>query len=98
MSILDNFEHNYENATTPTKKFKDKTNNKDSQILPQLNHTGGKVRYVPPSVATDYQDRDPSVGIPGAVFVEKEVIKQGVVVSWTDGVGLIKNVENKEEK
>ena len=71
---------------------------KECPTLPQLNHTGGKVRYMP-SVTPDYTISGPSVAIPGAVFVEKgRVVKKGVIMTWSGGVGQIRNLENKEER
>jgi len=78
---------------------KSRNKSKESSSLPQLNHDGGKVRYIP-SVVPEYPDH--SVGgpktIPGAVFPDKFPVKRGVIVKWEQGVGQIKNLVNKEER
>ena len=82
---------------TNWRKNTKKSKAKDCSTLPQLNHTGGTVRYMP-SVVPEYPRSRPSTSIPGAVFVERELIKRGVIVTWREGVGQIRNVENKEER
>jgi len=82
---------------------KTKVKPKDCSSLPQLNHTGGKVRYVP-AVAPEFPSSPqmssggPAKSIPGAVFADKDVLKRGVIVMWRQGVGQIRNLVNKEER
>jgi len=79
------------------KKVKSKP--KDSSSLPRLSHDGGKVRYIP-SVVPEYPDTEVGRGhIPGAVFADNNTkVKRGVIVSWVQGVGQIRNLVNKEER
>ena len=34
----------------------------------------------------------------GAVFVEKVMMKRGLIVVWREGVGQVRNLNNKEER
>jgi len=80
------------------KKVKSKP--KDSSSLPRLlSHGGGKVRYIP-SVVPEYPGTEEGKGhIPGAVFAENNnKVKRGVIVSWGQGGGQIRNLVNKEER
>jgi len=83
---------------------KNKEKVREGPSLPQLNQQGGgKVRYIP-AVIPEYPEEeikafnDESKTIPGAVFVENVCRKRGVVVTWCEGEGQIRNLMNKEER
>jgi len=89
------------NWSNQTKK-KSKNRSKENSSLPQLNTNSikGNIRYIAPTTTfvTSYQDSKHQSSIPGAVYSNSGMVKRGIVVSWSKGIGQIKNLNPEEKK